>query len=43
VLEAARLLGADPAALLEPAERDAVEGRRNPQEIVVSPRGPGRR
>jgi phosphoketolase len=35
VLEAARLLDREPAGLLEPAEREALDGRRNPQGIIV--------
>jgi len=35
VLEAARLLDLDPAGLLEPAEREALDGRRNPQGVIV--------
>jgi phosphoketolase len=38
VLEAARLLGTDPARLLEPAEREALEGRRSPQGVIVPAR-----
>jgi hypothetical protein len=35
VLEAARLLDREPAGLLDPAEREALDGRRNPQGVIV--------
>jgi phosphoketolase len=38
VLEAARLLAVDPARLLEPAEHEALEGRRSPEGIIVPAR-----
>jgi phosphoketolase len=41
VQEAARLLGRDPARLLDAAEREALDGRRSPHGIVVPPRRDG--
>jgi len=38
VLEAARLLDLDPSRLLEPAEREVLEGRRSPHGIIVPAR-----
>ena len=38
VLEAARLLDVEPGRLLEPTEREALEGRRSPHGIIVPAR-----
>jgi len=35
VAEAARLLDLQPDGLLEPTEREALDGRRNPQGVIV--------